>query len=458
MSKHKHRKVDLVFNCEWSDCSKQDGDEDKFYEHVSRHIPELKVVPSGSDGETYECSWKDCGHNTDCPREIVRHVKFHGYHAILKGKGVAESIKRNLPSCKYGETENNALQPWNKPLLCQWEDCTVQHELSGFKEFLAHVQIHTNEVIYGCEPYNCGWFECKFSTNKVKARLVDHVKVHTGERMIACPVCGNMFANVTKFSDHCERQITFNENWKIKCDYCSSYLPNERILRDHMRQHIHHHKCCFCDLTCHSPAVLVEHIRYRHLPYRPYKCSSCPRECKSAYDLKQHLKTHTKDVVKYKCSDCEFESYRQSNLMKHYKDEHGNETSQYTGTFKCHLCDKKYSRGTGLTKHLRKDHKIEKPPGYSRFVYKLEEGGSYQLRQIRLECLEVMETDAESKVSGNENPCDSNKVLAIIDTLNEKGEIIETTYPVSNFECPTELPPDAKVVAVFDDQQRTIDD
>ena len=41
---------------------------------------------------------------------------------------------------------------------------------------------------------------------KSKHKLKDHVKSHTQEKVVACPTCGSLFSNTTKFFDHIKRQ------------------------------------------------------------------------------------------------------------------------------------------------------------------------------------------------------------------------------------------------------------
>ena len=37
-------------------------------------------------------------------------------------------------------------------------------------------------------------------------KLRDHLRRHTKERLFACPWCGNLYVNKTKFIDHVNRQ------------------------------------------------------------------------------------------------------------------------------------------------------------------------------------------------------------------------------------------------------------
>lgn len=41
---------------------------------------------------------------------------------------------------------------------------------------------------------------------KSKHKLKDHIRSHTQEKVVACPTCGGLFSNATKFFDHIKRQ------------------------------------------------------------------------------------------------------------------------------------------------------------------------------------------------------------------------------------------------------------
>lgn len=41
-----------------------------------------------------------------------------------------------------------------------------------------------------------------------RTRLSDHMRTHTKEKVVGCPVCGQLFATNTKLHDHVTRQIT----------------------------------------------------------------------------------------------------------------------------------------------------------------------------------------------------------------------------------------------------------
>lgn len=44
------------------------------------------------------------------------------------------------------------------------------------------------------------------ATTKGRAKLREHLRSHTQEKVVACPGCGGMYANNTKLFDHLIRQ------------------------------------------------------------------------------------------------------------------------------------------------------------------------------------------------------------------------------------------------------------
>lgn len=47
-------------------------------------------------------------------------------------------------------------------------------------------------------------------TFKDRCKLREHLRSHTQEKVVACPTCGGMFANNTKFLDHIRRQTSLD--------------------------------------------------------------------------------------------------------------------------------------------------------------------------------------------------------------------------------------------------------
>lgn len=47
-------------------------------------------------------------------------------------------------------------------------------------------------------------------------KLREHLRSHTQEKVVACPTCGGMFANNTKFLDHIRRQTALDRKQSEK--------------------------------------------------------------------------------------------------------------------------------------------------------------------------------------------------------------------------------------------------
>uniref|UniRef100_A0A673FSN1 Histone H4 transcription factor-like n=1 Tax=Sinocyclocheilus rhinocerous TaxID=307959 RepID=A0A673FSN1_9TELE len=128
-----------------------------------------------------------------------------------------------------------------------------------------------------------------------------------------------MFANNTKFFDHIRRQTSI-EGQRFQCSHCSKRFATERLLRDHMRNHVNHYKCPLCDMTCPSPSSLRNHIKFRHSNEKPYSCDYCEYSCKNLIDLRKHLDTHSSEPA-YRCdfADCDYSTRSLYSIKNHYK-------------------------------------------------------------------------------------------------------------------------------------------
>ena len=102
-----------------------------------------------------------------------------------------------------------------------------------------------------------------------------------------------------------------------QCNHCLNCYPTERILRDHMRQHVHHYKCSFCSMTCSTPSILATHIRYRHIDHQPFKCPSCPHRYIKHYNLSSFFLQLYFSFIIYKMLFTDFRSKTQSDLREH---------------------------------------------------------------------------------------------------------------------------------------------
>ncbi|MBN3309516.1 HINFP factor, partial [Amia calva] len=378
--------------------------------------------------EEQSCLWQDCGFcSVDSPGELVRHVYFHCYHTKLKqwGQSVLQG-QPDLGTCTLDLQNRNIVPDIQENFLCQWEHCEASFENPEW--FYRHVEMHGLCMELKSngkeEPaMHCGWKECE-ATFKGRFKLREHLRSHTQEKVVACPTCGGMFANNTKFFDHIRRQTTI-EGQRFQCSHCSKRFATERLLRDHMRNHVNHYKCPLCDMTCPSPSSLRNHIKFRHSNEKPYSCEYCEYSCKNLIDLRKHLDTHSSEPA-YRCEfhDCGFSTRSLYSIKTHYKKVH---EGDLIPRYKCHVCEKCFTRGNNLTSHLRKKHQFKWPSGHPRFRYKEHEDGFMRLQLIRYESVELTEQLMKERQDGQADGVEGgagtlSPVIQVESRTNELGE------------------------------------
>ena len=83
-------------------------------------------------------------------------------------------------------------------------------------------------------PYLCNYCKCRF---KRKHHLVDHIRIHTGERPYTCGECGNRFKSSSNLYSHMK---IHTELKPYVCKYCTKAFNRKYNLNVHIRN-IHHH-------------------------------------------------------------------------------------------------------------------------------------------------------------------------------------------------------------------------
>uniref|UniRef100_A0A8C8STS5 C2H2-type domain-containing protein n=1 Tax=Pelusios castaneus TaxID=367368 RepID=A0A8C8STS5_9SAUR len=398
---NRFKNSELILLCEWEECFFVGKCMEEFFDHIAEHLKEYLQHPlerTGSDDpvKQYQCWWRNCEFLATGPRELVTHVHFHSYHTKLKFLGSQlRTSQQDLPACSQNSHNQNHIPRISEMFVCHWEKCDVSEVTYNNPEwFYRHVAMHAFCTERENIPSNkkavcCHWKGCS-KTFKGRHKLWDHLRTHTQERVVACPSCGTMFSNNTKFFDHVKRQVSVDQQIFV-CQNCDKRFANERLLRDHMRVHVLHVTCPFCDMVCTSVSSVKAHIRFRHCDERPFHCDLCGSSFKNAYDLHKHVETHN-DSNAYSCDveGCVFTSRTSQSMKQHYKRSNGNLK------YKCHLCQKCFSWCYTLTLHLRKAHKLS---CQSRFRYKEDDDGYLRLNVAVFNAVMGLDKGLEKKMA-----------------------------------------------------------
>ena len=160
--------------------------------------------------------------------------------------------------------------PGQVEMRCSWrtDHVTPCGELfDSMGDFVEHVNQHVNAI--SSRHFACRWSNCKKEKGPFKARykLINHVRVHTGEQPFICSACNKRFAR--------------SENWKIHmrlhtgdrpfgCPYpgCKKKFTNSSDRKKHAVVHTGERRSVCkqpgCDKVYTHPSSLRKHVSTCH--------------------------------------------------------------------------------------------------------------------------------------------------------------------------------------------------
>lgn len=253
--------------------------------HTTELLHDKQVKPVRQEKETsVNANTVSIANNTNVTNEsnYICDICNVGFHALTELKGHMEvhisALKKPL-NTKSEPLRSSKLQFQGK----KYRQCKVCGKSIKFP-YNRHMKTHSTEKPFQCEFKFCG------KLFKQKRNLVDHIKLHRGDKPFSCSFCSKAFVR----KDHLMNHILIHTGKKQHvCNICSKAFIQRAHLLKHMLTHTgeKQHVCKICGKSFLQKVHLLRHIRI-HTGEKPYSCTICELSFTRMTSFKKHKQTH----------------------------------------------------------------------------------------------------------------------------------------------------------------------
>jgi predicted RNA-binding Zn-ribbon protein involved in translation (DUF1610 family) len=299
-------------------CVKHEYKSEEDSTHVMSHTEEagISVFVKSEMSDDSEVSTSRTPHNVpDGQDSTVKTEVIVNRHTDCEDDithdGVQHSVECNTKCLKH-EYSSPVMTPNVSGTVCT-ADIDIQHTCDtctkafpSKSKLMNHVRVHT-----GDKPYTCGTCRKSFAD---KSNLMKHMKFHADDKPFLCDTCGKSFIQKSDLTKHVR---VHTGDTPFPCDTCGKTFSQRGSLVRHMKVHTDDKpfSCDTCGKTFIQKSHLIYHVRV-HTGAKPFPCDTCGKTFSQRGSLVRHMKIHTDDKP-FSCDTCGKTFIQKSDLIKH---------------------------------------------------------------------------------------------------------------------------------------------
>uniref|UniRef100_A0A4X2MEQ9 C2H2-type domain-containing protein n=1 Tax=Vombatus ursinus TaxID=29139 RepID=A0A4X2MEQ9_VOMUR len=264
------------------------------------------------------------------------------------GEALEQEVRLERQPGKSGEESLNrslSLERGFRPVTAIHQTTSIEEQSQEFNEFERSFNLSSNHVTDQRFPIEedahcdtCG------EIFQETSELIEHEKIHIGEKPYKCDDCGKAFGRSSHLIQH--QRIHTGEK-PYECNECGKAFNQSSHLVRHQKIHTGEkpYVCTECWKAFSRNSVLIRHQKI-HTGEKPYECSECGKNFSQSSGLRKHQRIHTGEKP-YECSECGKGFRLISTLIQHQRIHTGEKP------FECEECGKAFLRNSGLVEHQR---------------------------------------------------------------------------------------------------------